>query len=576
MLRSLGLLALISTTVFAQVPAADLEQVWLEPAGRGSLWVGDGHTLHAGEFRGGASLTFGYGPMRSASAGNQALVSDRFGLQVFAALGVFDWLELSAVIPAILYQRGSETLPVAQAGLGNPWVNVRIPIWNGHDKPVLLSAGLGVGVPVGTGLALGNGGVAFAPRINAGHVFRDVQFGLELSGVLRSTVDYSARTGEALDVIGSQVSLAAMLTSVTLDGPRGEGSVRVFTPLTGGRIGVEALIGVRWPMGDVEFFAAAGPGLFGEPSTPQARAYLGASFSNVKPTRAACIEGLPYELAECPDLDQDGDGVPNVRDEAPLEAEDRDGFQDGDGKPDPDDDGDGVLDVDDACRNERGPVENRGCPDLDGDGDGFVDRKDACPTQAGLPENGGCPDVDLDVDGVVDRLDRCPGVTGATENAGCPWPDTDGDGVIDREDNCPSASGTRLNQGCPVEQRQLVILTPERLATKEKVLFDGTRATIQKRSAALLDNVAAVLVAHPEFTRVRVEAHTDSSGKAEANRALSQARANAVRDALVQRGVAAGRLEAVGAGGEQPQDTNDTPDGRENNRRVEFLLITAP
>ena len=71
--RSLGLLALISTTALAQVPSADLEQVWLEPAGRGSLWVGNGHTLHAGEFRGGASLTFGYGAMRSASRAASAL-----------------------------------------------------------------------------------------------------------------------------------------------------------------------------------------------------------------------------------------------------------------------------------------------------------------------------------------------------------------------------------------------------------------------------------------------------------------------------------------------------------------------
>lgn len=572
--RSLGLLALISTTALAQVPSADLEQVWVEPAGRGSLWVGNGHTLRAGEFRGGASLTFGYGAMRSASESNpRALVSDRFGLQVFGALGVFDWLEVSAVIPAILYQRGSDALPVSQAGLGNPWLNVRIPIWSAHDKPLLLSAGLGVGLPIGTGTALGNGGVAFAPRITAGHVFRELQFGLELSGVLRSTVDFAPNTAERLDVIGSQVSLAAMLASVALNGPRGEGSLRVFAPLTGGRIGIEALFGVRWLVGDVELFVAAGPGFWGEPATPQARAYLGAAFSNATPTRPACIEGLPYELSDCPDLDKDGDGVPNVRDEAPLDAEDRDGFQDVDGKPDPDNDADDVADAADRCPNERGPIENQGCPDLDGDGDGFVDRKDRCPTLTGLAENQGCPDVDEDVDTVVDRLDRCPGVTGAIENGGCPWPDSDGDGVIDREDNCPKDSGTRLNQGCPVEKRQLVIITPERLLIKEKVFFDTGKAVIQKRSTALLDNLAAVLVDHPEVKHLRIEGHTDSAGKAEVNVALSSARAVAVKDALVKKGVDASRLEAVGIGSEQPQDTNDTPAGRENNRRVEFIIV---
>lgn len=572
-LATSALVATLASTASAQVPASDIEQVWLEAGGRGSLWAGNGQTLRAGQFRAGAAFTFGYGALRSASlSAPRTLVSDRFGLQVFGALGVFEWLELSAVIPATLYQRGSEELPVASAGLGNPWVHARIPIWTDPTRPVLLSAGLGVGVPVGTGSALGNGGLGFAPRITAGHVYREVQVGLELAGVLRPLIDYSGRTGEPLDLVGSQVSLAAMVTSVALTGPRGEGSVRVFMPLTGNRVGVEALLGVRWVVADVELFAAAGPGLWGEPATPQARAYLGAAFSNAKPTRPACIEGLPYELADCPDLDKDGDGVPNVRDEAPLEAEDQDGFQDNDGKPDPDNDTDGVPDDADKCLNERGPVENGGCPDLDGDGDGLVDRKDACPTQAGLLDNQGCPDVDSDGDGVVDRLDGCPQVSGAVENKGCPWPDSDADGLSDREDNCPQESGTHLNLGCPVQKRQLVLMSAERLTTKEKLAFDGANA-VHPRSSALLDNLAAVLVAHPELARLRIEAHTDGLGKPEANLKRSQAQADAVKAALVLRGVSAARLEALGAGGEQPTDTNDTPAGREANRRVEFIVL---
>jgi outer membrane protein OmpA-like peptidoglycan-associated protein len=164
-------------------------------------------------------------------------------------------------------------------------------------------------------------------------------------------------------------------------------------------------------------------------------------------------------------------------------------------------------------------------------------------------------------------------VTGAVENRGCPWPDGDGDGVVDREDNCPIESGTRLNQGCPVEKKQLVLLTADKLLIKDKVFFDNGKATVQKRSAALLDNLAAVLVAHPEVKRVRVEGHTDSAGKPEANLKLSQERAAAVKAELVKRAVDAGRLEAVGFGGEQPTDTNDTPQGREANRRVEFIIV---
>ncbi len=573
-LRALvALTLLLGSAGRAQVPASDVEQVWLEPGGRGSAWVGNGLTLKGGQFRAGAALTFGYGVLRTANTSvARTHLSDRFGLQVFGAVGVFDWLELSAVVPATFYQRGSDALPVGSGGLGNPWFNVRIPIWTDLEKPVLLSAGLGVAIPVGTGAALGNGGIEFAPRITAGHVFRDVQFGVELSGVLRSPVDYSAQTGERLDVVGSQVALAAMLTSVAPEGPRGEGSVRVFTPLTGGRIGVEALLGVRWPLGDVELFAAAGPGLFGEPATPQARAYLGLAFSNAKPTRPACIEGMPYELAECPDLDKDGDGVPNARDEAPLQAEDRDGFQDDDGKPDDDNDADGVRDEKDRCRNERGPAENEGCADRDTDGDGSIDRLDRCATDAGPTENGGCPDGDKDGDGVVDRLDRCPEGPGVAEQQGCPWPDSDADGVIDREDNCPTDSGTRLNQGCPVEKKQLVVITPERLIIKEKVFFDTGKATIQARSNALLDNLATVLVAHPELAHLRVEGHTDSQGNPANNQKLSQARADAVKAALMKRGVGEARLEAKGFGSESPIEPNDTAAGREANRRVEFIV----
>ncbi len=568
-------LGLVAASALGQVPAAELEQVWLDPAGRGSLWVGNGQALRAGQFRAGAAVGFSSGAMRSTNATSLSpLVADRFGLQVVGALGVFDWLEVSTVVPAVFAQRGSDAVPVAPAGLGTPWLHVRVPLWTDPDRPLLLSAGLGVGVPVGTGAALGNGGLSFLPRLTAGHVFRSVQFGVELSGVLRPTVDFSGLTGERLDVIGPQVALAGMVASVASSGPRGEASVRVFVPLSGGRPGVESLFGVRWPVGGVELFGAAGPALFGEPSTPQLRVMLGVALANVPLTRPTCVEGLPYELADCPDLDRDGDGISNAADAAPLEAEDDDGYQDGDGRPDADNDGDEVPDASDRCANERGPAQNGGCPDADEDDDGLVDRLDRCPGQRGPRESDGCPDGDADGDGVIDRLDGCPATAGAPEHRGCPWPDADGDGVADREDTCPGASGPRPNAGCPAAQRPLAVLTRERVVLRERLSFVRGGAALERRSNAGLDALAEVLRSHPDL-RVRIEAHTDAAGRPEANLALSQARADAVRAALVERGVAPAQLLAQGFGGERPEDTSGTHAARERNQRIEVVLVPA-
>ncbi len=104
--------------------------------------------------------------------------------------------------------------------------------------------------------------------------------------------------------------------------------------------------------------------------------------------------------------------------------------------------------------------------------------------------------------------------------------------------------------------------------------FASGKSIIQPRSLPLLDQVARVLREHPEIERVRVEGHTDDRGKAEANRALSQARAEAVRDYLVKQGVEGGRLEAKGFGPDRPVTSNKTAQGRATNRRVEFVIIS--
>jgi OOP family OmpA-OmpF porin len=117
-----------------------------------------------------------------------------------------------------------------------------------------------------------------------------------------------------------------------------------------------------------------------------------------------------------------------------------------------------------------------------------------------------------------------------------------------------------------------VVVTDKKIELKDKIFFDTAKATIKSESHSLLDETAAVLNAHPEVKRVLVEGHTDNRGGAAANQKLSAARAQAVRDYLVGKGVAATRLGAKGFGETQPIADNKTAKGRDTNRRVEFSI----
>ncbi|MEW5740358.1 MAG: OmpA family protein [Myxococcota bacterium] len=576
----LSLSSLLSAAAWAQetdaAPTADIEQVWLDPSARGSLWVGNGQTLRALDFRVGASLFFTQGNLRSASAQtSQALVANRLGIQVVGALGLTDWLELSANVPVIVYQDGSSALGLGTAGMGNPWLNVKVAVL-GESRPVAMAVGLGLGLPLGTAVAQGNGGLEVAPKVQVGKVFSAWQWGAELGFLYRPTVDFISVTGSLGDRVGSQVWLAGMLGTVNTSGPRGELALRAYAPLTGGPIGLETQVGVRWTVGDVELYGSAGPGFFGDPTTPSVRAYFGAAFANTPLTQPPCVEGREYRLEECPELDRDGDGVKNGVDAELLAAEDKDGFADDDGAPDPDNDGDGVKDADDFCPLKQGPAANRGCPDGDADGDGVVDRVDRCPAEKedvdGFEDGDGCLDADNDADAIPDAQDACPEKAGIAQEKGCPAKDSDGDAVMDHEDNCPQDKGEKPNAGCPAAQKQLVVLTASALALLEKVSFDAGKATVQRRSLPVLDNVARVLVAHPEISKVRIEAHTDGAGPPDKAQALSAQRADAVKKYLVEKGVADARLEAAGLGNSKPVQAGDSPSAREANQRVEFVL----
>jgi outer membrane protein OmpA-like peptidoglycan-associated protein len=151
--------------------------------------------------------------------------------------------------------------------------------------------------------------------------------------------------------------------------------------------------------------------------------------------------------------------------------------------------------------------------------------------------------------------------------------DTDDDGIPDILDNCPTEKGPVINRGCPMSRRQKVAMREDRIDILEKVQFAPGSARIRPRSFAMLDQVVSVLKSHPDVVRVQVEGHTDSTGSARTNTALSQARAESVAAYLVSHGIDPSRLVARGFGPSRPLATNVTRTGREANRRVEFRVL---
>jgi len=125
----------------------------------------------------------------------------------------------------------------------------------------------------------------------------------------------------------------------------------------------------------------------------------------------------------------------------------------------------------------------------------------------------------------------------------------------------------------PEPKPKRVSVTADAIVISEKIHFEVDKATIMADSNGLLDEIVDVLKEHTQIKKVSIEGHTDSDGSGAHNDKLSKARAKAVLDYLVAHGVAAGRLTSKGFGESKPLASNDTPDGKEKNRRVEFLII---
>jgi large repetitive protein len=323
---------------------------------------------------------------------------------------------------------------------------------------------------------------------------------------------------------------------------------------------------IKTPVG-LDILVGGGPGITPAVGTPQFRVFAGVSW------------------APGGDRDPDGDGLVVPRDECPREPEDFDQYADEDGCPDPDNDEDGIEDIDDDCPNEPEDIDGwqdaDGCPDPDNDEDGILDVKDDCPDE---PEEfggdgDGCPERDADGDGIRDDDDDCPqaaeDLDGWEDEDGCPEPDNDDDGILDADDLCPdlpeNVNGERDEDGCPDEIKTVV--RGGKILILERVLFYTAKSTIKPESIDVLEAVRDTIRDSPDLLMIRVEGYTDDQGNDDYNQDLSDRRADAIVAYLIEQGIDAGRLDAVGYGETRPIATNDTVEGRQANRRVEFTIL---
>ena len=115
-------------------------------------------------------------------------------------------------------------------------------------------------------------------------------------------------------------------------------------------------------------------------------------------------------------------------------------------------------------------------------------------------------------------------------------------------------------------------VTDDRIDLGGKIFFETGRATIKDESHALLEDVAQIMREYPEIRKVRVEGHTDSRGREDANLVLSQARAAAVVQFLTDRGVEPSRLNSIGFGESRPMAAGSSAAALAQNRRVDFFI----
>lgn len=567
--------ALASAQVKAQLDIDTPEynlQYW-RPAPNPGDYLTTFGTMVEQEWRvtGGFYLNYALNPLeadQSESASSKKLIGNQVYLDLFASISMFEHLEVALVMPFALYMstdlNRSETNPNAlgnqlsdgTAGVGDLRIVAKGKILDINEYPVGLALVADLSTPTGEATKMmGDESVTFAIlaalELNPWSSAR-LAFNLGYRYRAKQNV-YNVWPGQSIIISGAAAVPFFLDDLDFLVDLRGE--ININDDVNLGRDAAErpfeADLAFRYRfISDPESWArnlsmtiGVGTGT-NSVGVPDIRAFLGLSFHWVNGgalSLDAEYGGYITAVDPCPD--------PELTPPSQIPDRCKDVVVDTDG--------DTIPDKDDSCpfKGRVGFIDEFGCPP-DRDGDGYVDYEDLCP------------DEGKEVMGKVDRN-------------GCPLKDTDGDGIYDDVDKCITQpevfNGYEDEDGCPDSDPDAKVeLADGKINIKEQVFFETSKAIIKSESFDLLNQVAQLLIDNPHIGNITVEGHTDSRGKYKSNMKLSQARAESVRKYLIDAGVDADRLNAIGYGPDRPIDTNDTAEGRAKNRRVEFVVLGLP
>ena len=537
-----SLACVLPSVALAQPRAEGFALDRFEPSERGSDWF----VLESLDLRGhqrfaaGLVLDYAHNPLvlYEPNGDERAPI---VGSQLFGHVGgniiLWDLARFGLNLPIQFYQDGeggsSSTTTFVSDGkftVGDLRLSSDVRLYGKYGDPYTFGAGMQLFLPTGSQESFtGDGSVRLIPRGMMAGTIGKLVYASSLGVNVRFNDNSFAGSPR-----GTELSFAAAIGGTGLDGKASVGPELYFNTVVSDGDGffgktstpVELLLGGHYrPVDGFRFGLGIGPGLTRALGTPQFRALLSLEW----------VE--PYVEEQPPLPPPPPPAAPPPEPEKPA-------------PPPPDRDKDTILDADDACPDEPGiktdDPKTNGCPDRDKDG--ILDKEDACPDEPGVktddPKTNGCP----------------------------PPKDRDGDTILDPQDACPDVAGPAnedpKKHGCPVariEKGQIII--------REQVQFAYNSAQILVASNFILEAVHKVLTENPDLVKISIQGHTDSKGGDAFNKRLSANRANAVMQWLIRKGIDKKRFDSQGFGEEKPIDSNDTDEGRANNRRVEFHIV---